>query len=215
MIVGSILLALLLQVPTAPASLATLPDTGAPGLAADSAAAARPIVAAPLPDARLVPDWSRVFAADTNPRRRRHAIEYSDAYYTRLQIHRYVAWAEFPVFGAEWWLGQKLIGFGDVPGWVKPAHGAVAATLGGLFAINTVTGLWNLYDSRNSTDDRALVWTHSALMLAADAGFMITGALAGDAEESTSRSNQHRNAAIASMSLATAGTLLMWVKRGF
>lgn len=219
MIVGSVVAALLLQfaAPVAPAMPAILPDTGqASTTAADTAAPAIPL-APPVTDARLVPDWSQAFPVDTNPRRRRpHAVELSDAYYTRLEIHRYAAWTEFPVFGAEWWLGQKLIASGNGPGaWVRPTHAVVAGALGALFAVNTVTGVWNLWDSRQSTDDRALVWTHSALMLASDAGFAITGALAHGAHTSISRQNQHRNAALVSMSLATAGTLLMWVKRGF
>ncbi len=219
MLLGSVVAALLLQVTAAaaPATPAAARDTGhtrAPR--ADSTAPLASPAAAPLPDARVVPDWSRAFADDTNPRRRRHAVEYSDAYYTRLQIHRYAAWSELPIFGAEWWLGQKLIAPGNgPPSWVKPTHAVVAGALGALFTVNTVTGVWNLWESRSSTDDRALVWTHSALMLASDAGFAITGALANGAHRSLDRANQHRNAALVSMSLATAGTVLMWAKRGF
>ena len=77
-----------------------------------------------------------------------------------------------------------------------------------------MTGVWNLYDSRHDTDERALVWSHSALMLAADAGFAVTGLIAGDADHSTSGANRHRTAALTSIGLASAGTLLMWVKRG-
>ena len=97
---------------------------------------------------------------------------------------------------------------------MKPTHVAVAGVLGGLFTINTVTGVWNLYESRNDTEDRALVWTHSALMLASDAGFAITAALGGGAKHSGSDRTAHRTIAIASMGFATAGTLLMWIKRG-
>jgi uncharacterized protein YbjT (DUF2867 family) len=75
---------------------------------------------------------------------------------------------ELPLFAGEYWLGNKLMSHSETPGsWVKPTHVSVAAALGGLFALNTVTGVWNLYDSRHDTDDRALVWSHSALMLAA------------------------------------------------
>ena len=216
MIVGSVVAALLLQF-AAPGPARVPADTGRSVSAPTDSVVQQIPLAAPATDARLVPDWSRAFSADTNPRRRRpRAVELSDAYYTRLQIHRYAAWAELPVFGAEWWLGQKLLAPGNAPpAWVKPTHAAVAGALGGLFAVNTVTGLWNLWDSRQSTDDRALVWTHSALMLASDAGFAITGALAHGSHRSLTRANQHRNAALVSMSLATAGTLLMWVKRGF
>ena len=168
----------------------------------------------PSMDARLVPDWTRRPATDTIPPRRR-AVEYSDEYYSRLQIHRWGSWLELPIFGTEYWLGQKLMSPDEVPGsWVKPTHAVVAGALGGLFAINTVTGVWNLYDSRHDTNDRALVWTHSALMLASDAGFLITASLAGGADDSFRTRDRHRNAALVSMGFATAGTLLMWVKRG-
>jgi hypothetical protein len=165
-------------------------------------------------DARLVPDWSRRFPIDTIPRRRK-AVQYSDEYYTRLQIHRWGSWLEFPVFGTEYWLGQKLMSPDETPAdWVKTTHVIVAGGLAGLFAINTVTGVWNLYESRSSTDDRLLVWTHSALMLASDAGFMITASLAGDAHDSFRSRDRHRQGALVSMGIASAGTLIMWLKRG-
>jgi len=167
-----------------------------------------------LVDARLMPVWALPPAQDTQPKKRRRAIQYSDAYYTRLQIHRVGSWLELPVFGAEYWLGQKLINDAPVAGWVKPTHTTVAAVLGGLFVVNTATGVANLYESRASTDDRLLVWTHSALMLAADAGFIATAAVAGDAHHSVSGQDRHRNVALASIGVATVGTLLMWVKRG-
>jgi hypothetical protein len=90
------------------------------------------------------------------------------------------------VFGAEYWLGSKLLSRNEIPGsWVKPTHAGVALALGGLFSLNTLTGVWNLYDSRHDTDQRALVWSHSALMLASDAGFVATGLLADDAGHTT------------------------------
>jgi hypothetical protein len=153
--------------------------------------------------------------ADTQPRRRARAIEYSDWYYRRLQVHRWGSWIEFPLFAGEYWLGNKLISHSETPAsWVKPTHETVAGALGVLFGLNTVTGVWNLYESRHDTDQRALVWTHSALMLAADAGFGITGLIADDAGHTTAGANRHRNAALTSMGIATAGTLLMWIKRG-
>ena len=198
-------------------------DTGATSAPADSTsttpALAAPTTTAawyrrePTVDARLVPDWSRAFTTDTNPRRRK-AVEYSDEYYSRLQLHRIGSWLELPVFGAEYWLGQKLISGENNGDWVKTTHVVVAGTLGGLFAINTLTGVWNLYESRNDTDQRALVWSHSALMLASDAGFLVTAMLAGGDENGARSQERHRNAALVSMSIASAGTLIMWIKRG-
>jgi hypothetical protein len=218
MVLGAIALAVLIQ-GSAPAVspadiLRQTADTVPASRSADSAATPAPRSA--VLDARAVPAWGKAMAvvADTQPRRRRHAVSYSDWYYRRLQVHRWGSWLELPVFGTEYWLGQKLINDVQLASWVKPTHTGVAGVLGGLFTINTVTGLWNLYDSRHDTDDRALVWTHSALMLASDAGFAITGALGGSAKRAGSGRNNHRNVAIASMGLATAGTLLMWIKRG-
>jgi len=169
----------------------------------------------PAIDARLVQTTARFASNDTLPRRR-HAVEYSDWYYRRLQVHKWGSYAELPVFAAEYWLGNKLISRTDIPpSWVKPTHVGVALGLGGLFTVNTLTGLWNLYDSRKNTDDRALVWSHSALMLASDAGFAITGLLGDNAKHTTADGNLHRNFGLGSMGLAAAGTVLMWVKRGF
>ncbi len=170
---------------------------------------------APTFDARLVPGFEPPAAASDTVRKRRKAIEYSDWYYRRLQIHRWGSWVELPLFAGEYWLGNKLMPRGEpIANWLRPAHRTVAGGLGVLFGINTITGVWNLWDSRNDTDDRGLVWTHSALMLASDAGFAITGALGHNARRSINGANQHRNAALASIGLATVGTAIMWVKRG-
>ena len=60
-------------------------------------------------DARVVPVWALPPAQDTEPRKRRRAIQYSDAYYTRLTIHRYASYAELPLFAAEYALGQRIL----------------------------------------------------------------------------------------------------------
>ena len=219
MVVASFVVAALLQVaPPTSASDDTVPATNIEVRATTAPADSASVVArhrreTPM-DARLVPDWNRSAVADTNPRRRK-AVEYSDEYYSRLQMHRVGSWLEFPIFGAEYWLGQKLISPDETPAdWVKTTHAIVAGGLGGLFAINTITGVWNLYESRNDTDERALVWTHSALMLASDAGFAITASLAGGAHDSFRTRDRHRNAALVSMGFASAGTLIMWLNRG-
>jgi hypothetical protein len=219
MVVASLLVTALLQVaPVAFASGDTVPANhpavGATFAPADSATALAWDHRQASMDARLVPDWSRRLEVDTNPRRKK-AVSYSDEYYSRLQLHRWGSWLEFPIFGAEYWLGQKLMSPDEIPAdWVKTTHAIVAGGLGGLFALNTITGVWNLYESRNDTDQRALVWTHSALMLAADAGFVVTASLAGGAHDSFHTRDQHRQGALISMGIASAGTLIMWIKRG-
>ncbi|HXT17174.1 MAG TPA: hypothetical protein VN706_16170 [Gemmatimonadaceae bacterium] len=152
---------------------------------------------------------------DTPSVRRRHAISYSDQYYTRLTIHRYGSYAMLPLFAAEYSLGQNLINDANPSSWIKPTHTAVALGIGALFGVNTITGAWNLWESRDDPSNRGLRITHTVLMLASDAGFAITGALTPkthsfDFSEVQSSRNRHRNWAIGSMALSTAGTALMW-----
>ena len=146
-------------------------------------------------------------ADSTRPRPK--AIEYSDAYETRLQIHRIGSYAMLPLFASEYVLGDRLMR-PNYATWIKPAHNIVAGGLGILFAVNTVTGVWNLVESRKDPEGRTRRLVHSALMLAADAGFAYTGLIAGDAKESPEGRTRHKNAALVSMGLSTAGTLLMW-----
>ncbi len=153
--------------------------------------------------------------ADTGERP--HAIEYSDAYGVRLAIHRYASYTEIPLFVAEYVLGEKLLrdrrngvfnGEGEVEGGM---HGTVAAALAGLFTVNTVTGAWNLWDSRKDPAGRTRRWLHTITMLAADAGFLWTAAAINDARRTDAGAVVHRRRAVFSMSLATASTLMMWL----
>jgi hypothetical protein len=148
---------------------------------------------------------------ETRPR----AIEYSNAYGTRLAIHRYASYAELPLFAAEYALGQRILN-GDRTGdrassGTRSAHKVVAGGLGVLFAVNTVTGVWNLIEARHDPSGRTRRDLHALGMLVADAGFLWTASLAGDARESVEAANRHRNAAIASISVATVSTLMMWL----
>lgn len=149
---------------------------------------------------------------DTTPRRKRpHAIEYSDWYATRLTIHKIGAFASLPLYPTEYVLGDKLLNGRDVGSWVKPTHIGVAAAIGGIFAINTVTGLWNLWDSRKDAEGRTRRVVHSLIMLSSDAGLLATAAVAGDANESGNDARLHRNLAVGSMAVGAAGTVLMWL----
>lgn len=158
---------------------------------------------------------STIAPLDTPVVRRPRAVEYSDQYYTRLTIHRYGSYLMLPLFAGEYALGQNLINDANPSGWIKPAHTGVALTIGALFTVNTVTGAMNLWESRSDPANRGLRITHTVLMLASDAGFAITGALtpkkhSADFAEIQSSRNRHRNWAIGSMALSTAGTALMW-----
>jgi hypothetical protein len=152
---------------------------------------------------------------DTVPKRKRpRAIEYSDAYYTRLRIHHIASYTELPLFATEYILGQRLLKeerTGFPSSGLKTAHTTVALGLGALFTINTVTGGWNLWESRANPEGRTRRFIHSAAMLGADAGFAWAGASGGSAKRSQSGASQHRAISISSMALATVGTAMMWL----
>ena len=145
--------------------------------------------------------------------RRPRAIEYSDAYYKRLTIHRIGSYTMLPLFAGEYVLGQRLLTGTYPPRWMKPAHATVAGGLGVLFTVNTVTGAWNLWDSRHDDAGRTRRYLHTGLMLASDAGFAWAGAIGGQSNNSLSAAHRHRNVAIGSMALSTAGTAMMWLWR--
>jgi hypothetical protein len=137
------------------------------------------------------------------------AFEYSDAYRTRAKIHRIASFATLPLFVTEGFLGQSLYD-NPTPG-KKTAHLAVAGGVGALFGVNTVTGVWNLVEARKDSNHRTTRLLHGILMLAADGGFLATAALGPSSEhgfDEGSRST-HRAVAFTSISLATAGYLVM------
>jgi hypothetical protein len=137
------------------------------------------------------------------------ATEYSHAYQVRAKIHRYASFATLPLFATELALGQSL--YDDPGGSKKTAHAIVGAGIGSLFAVNTVTGVWNLIEAKKDSVGRKRRLTHGLLMMAADAGFFATFLAAPDDEEgnfSDARST-HRTIAITSIALATAGYLTM------
>src|SRR5258707_9657152 len=77
------------------------------------------------------------------------AVEYSDAYYTRAKIHKYASFATLPLFATELALGQSIYNDPNArTSASRNAHIAVGTAITGLFAVNTVTGLWNLWESR-------------------------------------------------------------------
>jgi hypothetical protein len=203
-----------------------LPEPAAPGAGSDTltvptisamAPVAGPVVAPVFPTVEIT-----LAGVDTVPAGRPMAREYSDAYYTRLTIHKYASYATIPLFVAETYLGQKLFSAdsGTSNDALRSAHSAVAYGIAGLFVVNTVTGVWNLWEARKDPEGRTRRYIHSILMIVADAGFVATGASAPGHEErrdGTPNPNyqgdktQHRNIAIASMSIALASYLMMLV----
>jgi hypothetical protein len=145
------------------------------------------------------------------------AVEYGDGYCLREKIHKYSSVAMLPLFATEVALGQSLYNNGG-EGSRKAAHGVVGAGIGTLFGINTVTGAWNLWEARKDPNGRRRRLVHGLLMMAADAGFLATAALAPDSEHDdggtfSSNRSTHRTVAITSMSVATVGYLVMLLGR--
>lgn len=144
------------------------------------------------------------------------AVEHSDAYQTRAKIHKYTSFATLPLFAAEVALGQSIYNTPANLDARKTAHVVVGTSIIGLFGVNTVTGAWNLFgEGRRDKEGRTLRLVHGLLMMASDAGFLAT-TLSGPNSHSprqalTFESNKvrHRNLAIASISVGTAGYLLM------
>jgi hypothetical protein len=200
--------------------LLALPNglSGIPIFAADTVQAAPVPVVAPVPiPAALLPDGMQFGTdlsiwQDTTKRKRTAAVEYSSFYNTRLKIHQVLSWTMLPLFALQYASGNQIIQYGNAaPDWAKNVHGPTASLLAGVFAVNTVTGAWNLWDSRKDPAGRTRRYIHSALMFIADAGFVYTGTLADDEGGTSDSQQQHKNAAVFSMGVATASWLMMLI----
>ena len=136
-------------------------------------------------------------------------VEYSDGYLTRARIHRIASYATLPLFAAEFVTGQELFDNPSNPaGWAETAHTPIAVGLGVLFAVNTVTGVWNLIEARKDPEGRGRRTLHSVLLLAADLGFAMAGASGASAADGGSR-DTHKAIAYTSMGVALSGYLMM------
>ena len=214
------LTALLIVLGASPVTPFVQPDTvpAKNDTALVAASAAR--VAAPA-DTAIAPSLSsplfqsvELTAVDT-VRRRRRAVEMSDAAVLRLRIHRYASYTTIPLFVVQAVAGNQLYqadkGGTERPGWAKSTHSVGAAGLGALFTVNTITGVWALWDQRANQEGRTRRWVHSLLMLGADAGFAWTGIkLADDAKNSPDSRDQHRKVAYISMGAALTSYGIMF-----
>ena len=150
--------------------------------------------------------------ADTGRRRPRpRAIEYSDWYARRLAIHRIGSYTMLPLFGVEYVLGQRLLNGADRHSAIGRDHALAAGGIGVLFTLNTITGLWNLWDSHSDPAGRTRRTLHSLSMLTADAGFLWLGVTASGAKRSNDAARRHRNIALGSIAISTLGTAMMWL----
>ncbi len=154
-------------------------------------------------------------APDQDQTARPKAIEYPEGYETRAKIHKYASFATLPLLGTEVLLGENL--YNDPNGRTssyRGAHIAVGTAITGLFAVNSVTGVWNLWDSRNDPNHRTLRLVHGILMLASDAGFVATYGTGPGGRNLTNIDNSkptHRAVALTSIGVATASYLMMLI----
>jgi hypothetical protein len=143
------------------------------------------------------------------------AIEHSDGYRTRAKIHKIASFATLPLFAAEVALGQSIYNTTPVSSANRSAHIAVGAGIIGLFAVNTVTGVWNMFgEGRQEQKGRSLRMVHALLMLAANVGFVATAATGPHSnrrEPLTIPANEttHRAIALSSIAIGTTGYLVM------
>ena len=175
-----------------------------------------PTIAAPVSaamvrfDPRLAP-WTA--SDDTVPRKKRKLVEYSEWYGRRVALHKALSWAMLPLFAVSYYTGDQLAekGEGGVSGTVRSLHPLAAGGAAAVFGVNTITGLWNLWDARHDPEGRTRRIIHSVLFIAADAGFAYAGSLGEDAGENGETRSRHRNIALGSMSVSTIGWLIMLI----
>jgi hypothetical protein len=168
-------------------------------------------------DVEAAPAATRDLEGQGQPRPR--AFVYSDAYQARAKVHRLASWAMLPLFGAEAVIGQKM--FNDPSkalGGLRQWHRGIAYAIGGLFGVNTLTGTWNLIESRKDPNAGMRRVIHAVLMMVADGGFLATALTrpknktAADVAIYDAKKNQHMALAYASVSVATVGYLIMLFK---
>jgi hypothetical protein len=166
----------------------------------------------PLYEASLIPiDVTAIQSPAPAP-----AVDYSEAYRTRAKIHTYASIATLPLFATEVALGQSV--YSSPSDAKRNAHVAVGSAIGGLFAVNSVTGVWNLWEARKDPIGRKRRLVHGILMLAADAGFAATAAVAPDNGDDrgagysfSDARRTHRAVALTSIGIGTVGYLIMLI----
>lgn len=146
------------------------------------------------------------------PAQRVRAVEVSEWYGRRLTLHRRLSYTVIPLFGFQYAAGMQVWEKGAAaPAWARRGHRIGAATIGSVFLVNTVTGAWNLWDSRAATEGRTRRYLHATSMFLADAGFAWAGAkLSEEAERSFEKRRLHRTVALTSIGLTMASGLVMY-----
>jgi hypothetical protein len=111
-------------------------------------------------------------------------------------------------------LGEKLYNDpNSLTSNLRGVHGAVGAGLIGFFGVQSVTGVWNLVESRHAPGHTKRL-VHGLLMLAAEGGMVAAAATApghnrNDLINFDANRSTHRTVAVVSIGVGTAGYLLM------
>lgn len=167
-----------------------------------------PVQKSRLVDLRIPTVETRPRQVETESRPKQSGVEYSQWYYRRLDLHRWGSYAMLPLFVAQYVAGSQLER-GEDDDWAEEIHPTLAGGVAALFAANTVTGIWNLWEGRADPKDRQRRVLHAGLMLLANAGFVATGLLADQAEDDGNGAGAHKTVAMASMGVATVSWAIM------
>jgi hypothetical protein len=136
------------------------------------------------------------------------AVQLSDAYYTRLRIHRLMSYAMVPLFIGSYLSGDQLLEKGrDAPTWARRTHPAFATGSAVVFGVNQVTGWWNLIEGWKEKEGRTSRVLHSVAMTIATAGFVYAGSIGEEARDNGDTRNRHRAVALGSMGISAASWL--------
>jgi hypothetical protein len=171
----------------------------------------------------LAPDPKRIFtlaessvatfAIDPAQTSRPKTVTFSKGFYTRRKIHKYASYATLPLLAAEGVVGQKLLDRTDESDSLKSAHSALAAGIGVLFGVETLTGIWNMRNMPKAAPGHNKRFVHGVLMLAADVGFIATAATAPHREERNAQADfdasTHKAVAYTSLGVAAFSYLYM------
>jgi hypothetical protein len=123
-----------------------------------------------------------------------------------------VSYASLPLLGTEVAIGPRSTATPQRhTSSTRSAHIAVGTAITGPFAVNTVTGVWNVVENRKDRSHRTLRLVHGLLILGADAGFVAAFGSGPSGERLVNFDNNrrtHRTIALTSIGVATGGCLL-------
>ena len=144
-------------------------------------------------------------------KKKRVLVEYSDWYGRRLAVHRTLSWAMIPLFAVSYWTGERLARDGRVnsPYYIRALHPYAATGASVVFGVNTVTGLWNLWDARHDPAGRKKRIIHSVLFMIADGGFAYAGSIGKQARDNSAIRDRHRTIALSSMGVSYVSMMIM------